>query len=224
MRLILGLDLGQSQDHSALCGVERVRLALPIYRRKFRYVVRLLDEFPLGVSYPDQIKRVVKTLEHPALKNSRMAVDYTGVGRPVFDLLKDARPPSILYPVLTTSGHNVTYDPKTREIHAPKTEQVSLLQVLLEADLINWHPKLSAAGRLKDQLSRFRVKITKAKNQTFGAESGTNDDLVSSLMLACFLGEQVGDANPMGIGLPSEGERSVVDSSPDGVFQTGREV
>lgn len=218
MRLLLGHDLGQASDASALCGVERIRLDKPIFRRKYRYVIRLLESYPLGMSYPDQVKRTCATLAHPALKGSRCAVDYTGVGRPVFDMLKAAGPPVLLFPVLTTGGHTVTYDEVTREIHVPKTEQVSLLQVLLQADLLNWHPKLGLAGSLKDQLAKFRVKITKAKNETFGAESGSHDDLVSAVMLACYLGEHFGGGDTTGIVVPDAAEATVVGAAPAGVF------
>ncbi|HYH65431.1 MAG TPA: hypothetical protein VD866_12115 [Urbifossiella sp.] len=217
MRLLLGHDLGQAADPSALCGVERIKLDKPIFRRRYRYVIRLLESYPLGMSYPDQVKRTCATLAHPALKGSRCAVDYTGVGRPVFDMLKDARPPVLLFPVLTTSGHKVTYDEITREIHVPKTEQVSLLQVLLQADLLNWHPKLGLAKALKEQLAKFRVKITKAKNETFGAESGSHDDLVSAVMLACYLGEHFGGGDPAGIVVPDAAD-GVVGTAPAGVF------
>lgn len=223
MRLICGLDLGQSQDHSALCAVERLKLDKPVFRRKYRYVVRLLEEYPLGVSYPEQVKRTVATLSHQALRGSSCGVDYTGVGRPVFDMLKDARPPVLLYPVLTTSGHNVTFDKDTREIHVPKTEQVSLLQVLIQAQLIGWHQKLTAGQKLKDQLLKFRLKITKAKNETFGAESGSNDDLVSALMTACYVGEYFGGGDATGIAV-ADAEESVVGGAPDGVFASGKGV
>jgi hypothetical protein len=217
VRLLLGHDLGQAADASALCGVERIKLDKPVFRRRYRYVIRLLESYPLLMSYPDQVKRTCATLSHPQLKGSRCAVDYTGVGRPVFDMLKDARPPVLLFPVLTTSGHTVTYDETTREIHVPKTEQVSLLQVLLQADLLNWHPKLGLAGSLKDQLGKFRVKITKAKNETFGAESGSHDDLVSAVMLACYLGEHFGGGDPAGIVGPDAAD-SAVGRAPAGVF------
>lgn len=224
MRLTAGIDLGQSQDHSALCGVERVRLERPVYRRKFRYVIRLLDEQPLGVAYPEQVRRFTAVLAHPAFRGGRCGVDYTGVGRPVYDLLKDARPPVVLYPVLTTGGHAITHDEATREYHVPKAEQVGLLQVLLQADLVNWHPSLPAAARLADQLARYRVKLTKAKNETFGAESGTNDDLVSALMTACWLAEHAGTGDPAGIGLAGDGAGSVTEGAPAGVFVTGNGV
>ncbi len=221
MRLIGGIDIGQASDHSALCAVERVKLPVPIFRRKFRYVIRLLDEQALGVPYPDQVKRFAALLSVPALKGARCGVDYTGVGRPVYDLLKDARPPVRLYPMLTTAGHAITFDPDTREYHVPKSEQVGLLQVLLQADLVNWHPSLPAAKRLAEQLAKYRVKLTKAKNETFGAETGTNDDLVSALMSACWLGEQCGAAELSGVSVPDE-TGGVLGTAPDGVFATGK--
>ncbi len=224
MRLICGIDLGQANDHSALCAVERIKLPVPVYRRKYRYAIKALDEQPLGVPYPDQVKRFCVVLGHPALKGARCGVDYTGVGRPVYDLLKDARPPVILYPVLTTSGHAITFDERTREYHVPKSEQVGLLQVLLQADLLGWHETLPAGKRLADQLAKYRVKLTKAKNETFAAAGSGNDDLVSAVMTACWLGEQVGTGDATGIGVPDEGGGSVIESAPDGVFATGRGV
>jgi len=220
MRLIFGLDLGQSTDHSALAGVDRQRLPEPMFRRKFRYVIRFLDEYPLGMSYPDQVRRAVDTFNNPIVRGSRVGVDYTGVGRPVYDILKEARPPVILYPMLTTGGHAITFDKSTREYHIPKVEQVSLLQLLLQADLIAWHESLPHAAKLADQLAKYRVKITKSKNETFGAMSGTNDDLVSAVMSAVWLGEQVGDCEAGGISVPEPGSKggSMIEAAPTGVF------
>ncbi len=244
MKLIFGLDLGQTADHSALAGVERILLTTkcpacngagcdgcklkgvlpsPIFRRKYRFVIRFLEEYQLGLSYPDQVRRAIETLSSPLVKGSKVGVDYTGVGRPVYDLLAEARPPVILYPMLTTSGNTITFDKYTREYHVSKVEQVSFLQILLQADLLNWHPKLTMAEKFAEQLKKYRVKITKAKNETFGAMSGTNDDLVSAVMTACWLGEQVGDAGG-GIGVADEENRSRVETAPAGVFNTGNQV
>lgn len=220
MKLIFGLDLGQTTDHSALAGVERVKLPTPIFRRKYRFVLRYLEEYALGLTYPAQVRRALDTFENPQVKGSRVGVDYTGVGRPVYDLLVEARPPVLLYPMLTTGGNTITYDKSTREYHVPKVEQVTLLQLLLQADLLNWHEKLPEAAKFAEQLKKYRVKITKSKNETFGAMSGTNDDLVSAVMTACWLGEQIGDASGT-IGVPEEGERSSVDKAPVGVFIGG---
>lgn len=223
MKLVIGLDLGQATDHSALAAVEKVPLPKPVFRRRYRYVVRMLEEMPLGVSYPDQVRRVVEAVRHPALKGSRMGVDYTGVGRPVFDMLKEARPPVILYPMLTTSGHAVSFDEDTREFHVPKTEQVSLLQVLTQAGLIVVHEKLAAGPRFAEQLKRYKVRITRAKNEVFGADGGSNDDLVSAVMTACWLGEHTGSAGGAPT-VPEGAAANAVAGAPSGVFAGGNKV
>lgn len=141
----------------------------------------------------------------------------------MYDMLREARPPVLLYPVLTTAGHATTYDKDTREVHVPKSEQVSLAQVLIQGDLLNWSPKLAAATRLKDQLLRYKVKITKAKNETFGAEQGANDDLVSAVMTACYIAEHFGGGR-VSQSSAAGADESAVGGAPDGVFATGKGV
>ena len=55
--------------------------------------LRFLERLPLGTPYPDVVERVVKVTRAPELRDRcRVAVDGTGVGRPVLDLLRRARP------------------------------------------------------------------------------------------------------------------------------------
>lgn len=226
MHLICGLDLGQSRDHSALCAVEKVRLDPPVYRRKWQYIVRLLNEYSLGLDYTDQVAEFVKVLSHPALRKSRVAVDYTGVGRPVYDMLAKARPPVLLFPMLTHAGKESTFDEDTREIHVPKLDVVTNLQILIQLGLIHAHPKLPTYERLTKQFEKYKLRmkespLRKKKTETFGAESGFNDDLVSAVMTACWLGEHVGVGDVSGISVPGVGDvkgGSVVDGAPEGVF------
>lgn len=188
--IIAGADIGQSQDHTALAMVRRIPLPERKYNRRYQYALVYLEEFPLGMLYPDQINLMIDRLSKPVIKGSKCGVDYTGVGRPVFDLVKKANPPVKLYPMLTTSGTNISYDPKTREYHIPKREQVSLLQVLLEAKLFTWSESLSLHEKLSDQLLKYDIKQKPATgNMIYGARTG-NDDLVSALMSAVWLGEQ----------------------------------
>ena len=120
--------------------------------------------------------------------------------------------------MLTTSGSAITFDADKREYHVPKFEQVSTLQCLLQAGLVTAHEKLPAAERLRDQLKRFKATLTRAKNTTYGAESGSNDDLVSAVMTAVWLGEHVGTADAAGIGAASA---CVLSPSLKGTFATG---
>lgn len=187
--IIAGIDIGQAQDHTALSIVRRIPLPVPKYNRKHQYALVYLEEIPLGTPYPDQIDWLVSKLSSPAVKGCKCGVDYTGVGRPIFDLLKKAKPPARLFSMLTTAGTNITFDKDKREYHIPKREQVSLLQVLMESNLLLWSDSLALGEKLADQLKKYQMKQTEAKNHIYGAMTG-NDDLVSATMSAVWLGEQ----------------------------------
>src|SRR5213080_4767292 len=94
----VGLDLGQSQDPTALGVVERVEFAGEWdavafgYRIETAVRLRHLERIALGTPYPDVVARVVKVLGSRALAagHRHLVVDATGVGRPVVDLLRAA--------------------------------------------------------------------------------------------------------------------------------------
>ncbi len=118
-RHILGLDLGQRRDPTAIALVERVPAGEPekpsdrsacywgiqdIYsemhrsaqERKARaardiFQVRLLERFPLGTGYPDIVAEVAELTGAVVLEGPcQVVVDGTGVGAPVVDLLRRA--------------------------------------------------------------------------------------------------------------------------------------
>ena len=79
---IAGLDIGQANDPSALCVIERVGPRLH---------VRHLERLPLGLPYPAQVERVAGVLDRPPLVGHvRLVLDATGVGRPVLDLFDES--------------------------------------------------------------------------------------------------------------------------------------
>ena len=85
-RFILGVDLGQVNDYTALVVLERVGSELH---------ARHIERLPLGISYPDQVARIAALIGSPELaRDVLVAVDATGVGRAVTDLLRAALGPS----------------------------------------------------------------------------------------------------------------------------------
>src|SRR5581483_1114956 len=81
-RTILGLDLGQAQDPSALAGLQHVESTL--HGKRPVWNCPLLRRWELGTSYHDiveDVKRVAGKLERPEL-----VVDATGVGRAVVEI------------------------------------------------------------------------------------------------------------------------------------------
>ena len=77
-QFFVGLDLGQAQDFTAAAILER-----PDPRERV-YAARHLQRWPLGTSYPEIVADVVQMVRRltPA---PILAVDATGVGRPVVE-------------------------------------------------------------------------------------------------------------------------------------------
>jgi hypothetical protein len=73
----------------------------------------------------------------------------------------------------------------------PKKELVASLQVLLQTRRLKVAKTLPEAATLVRELETFRVKVTEAANETFGAwREGQHDDLVLAVALAAWVGEQ----------------------------------
>jgi hypothetical protein len=118
-----------------------------------------------------------------------LAVDATGVGRPVCDLFRDARMPGRLVPITITGGLSVTGDGRGG-VHVPKKDLVACAQVLLQTRRLRVARELALADVLVQELENFRVRITPAANEVFGEwREGQHDDLVFALAMAAWVGE-----------------------------------
>ncbi len=74
----------------------------------------------------------------------------------------------------------------------PKRDLVSVLQVLLHSGRLKVAARLPEAELLRSELVNFRVKITPAANESFGAwREGEHDDTVLAVGLACWAGENI---------------------------------
>jgi hypothetical protein len=202
---IAGLDLGQAQDYTALAVVESTtalhrrtyvgmedELRLPIDRTAevigppFAHRVRHLERFRLGTPYPEVVGRTADLLAK--VPGALLVVDWTGVGRAVVDMLEQAglQP----YAVNITGGKEVTGSGRSWGV--PKRDLVAALQVAFQAERLKIARELELAGVFVQELLNFKVKITAAANDTYGAwREGTHDDLVLAVALACWLAEQM---------------------------------
>jgi hypothetical protein len=89
------------------------------------YQVGHLERVPLGTLYPGIVAHVRRLLGK--LPNAALIIDYTGVGRPVFDLFTSAGISPVS--VLITGGAVETHDGPIYGV--PKLTLVSRLQALL---------------------------------------------------------------------------------------------
>jgi hypothetical protein len=191
---VIGLDLGQTNDFSALCVVERPARGAPGAKAVPRaYALRHLVRYPLGTAYTEIVPQVVQVATTPPLRGSPLVVDQTGVGRALVDMLKRSYAGGRVIPVTVTAGHATTASDDG--FHVPKKELVTRLQLLLQGGRLKIARDLPFADILLTELQNFRVKITAAANEVFGAfGSGQHDDLVFSVMLACWWAERGGGA------------------------------
>jgi hypothetical protein len=236
MAFFTGLDLGQASDFAALALTDQRPAAKPSTRRRWDYRVRFLSTWPLGTYYTyiaEDVRKLFtrRLTDGGTLEYSHLAPDYTGVGRPVVDLLRAARDPNnaeskpgvraSIRPILITGGDKATFDPVTNEFHVPKRELVSTLVALTQGNHIFVGPECDekARDRLQKELAAFKTKISrKGKTEQFGTwADGQHDDIVLALMLAVWLGEKLGGANLKDMKVPDKGQ-SVVDQAPRGVF------
>jgi len=182
-RFFVGLDLGQAQDYTALSVVE----VIPEKRGKKtvnNFQIRHLQRFPLGTPYPDIVKSVVSLLD--SIGKGELVVDATGVGRPVVDLLKKED----LYPIeiIIHGGDSTTHEGSIWRV--PKRDLISTLTVAFQTGNLKIASALPDAKTLIDELLNFKVKINlKTAHDSYEAwRDGQHDDLVLSVALACWAG------------------------------------
>jgi hypothetical protein len=198
---IVGVDLGQAHDPTAIAVIEHVWVQvhqayrgrvdgdqLRAWREAIRahrpqYNVRWADRLPLGMHYPAQVAHIAEMVRRDPLKDARVFYDYTGVGRPVGDLLHDARIRN-LNRVHLTGGQDSKVDGDRHALS--KVDLVSRLQAALHSDELAIEETLPLAATLARELADDRLDFTAAGNAQFNARSGAHDDLLIATGLALY--------------------------------------
>ena len=211
----IGLDLGQTSDPTAVAVLERPAVGRddgPVY------LLRHLQHYPLGTAYTTIVPKVIELCRHTATRGHvSLVVDQTGVGRPVVDMLR--RHPQLprLVPVTITGGQAASVGPDGSR-HVPKKDLVASVQLLLEGRRLKIAKGLPDAPILVRELLNFRVTITLAAHETFGAwRENEHDDLVLAVALAAWLAEREPRWGPDMFGV--DPTPSILDRLPPGVFQ-----
>lgn len=190
-RFVAGLDLGQVGDFSALAVLERLQAPDPAEASRVlnHYAVRHLERYPLGTAYTAVAEQMGRRYAAPPLTGSLLAVDMTGVGRPVVEMIRrEVKQQARLRPITITAGSVPGWSGGAQTV--PKRLLVSHLQVLLQSRRLKIAPGLPDAEVLVRELQNFKVKITASANEVFEAwREGAHDDLVLAVGLAVWVGE-----------------------------------
>lgn len=190
MEVMVGVDIGQKRDPTAICVAEQERREVE-NREDHHFLVRYLERLPLGTPYPrvaDRVAGIVKKVQ--ARADSKFPiyvyVDATGVGQPVVDLIREQITRGTVVAVYFTHGDRRTtkVEGGGRCVTLGKAYLVSRLQALLQAGRLHL-PRTSEAEVLTEELLNYEIRVTKDANDTYGAfRVGTHDDLVTALGLA----------------------------------------
>jgi hypothetical protein len=191
-RFFVGLDLGQSQDHSALAVVERDEIfegemdyATYERPRVRRFRMRFLEQLALGTSYPTVVERVRQVVrQRPLMGRCTLVMDATGVGAPVLDLMRVANLGCGIVPVNLTGGER---ESQTGGLwNVPKQVLISGLLVMLEKKDLALSMRVASARVLDKELAGMEARVSRSGQLNFGTREGEHDDVVIAAALACW--------------------------------------
>jgi hypothetical protein len=174
---VVGLDLGQKRDYTALTVVERG--SGPVF------ALRHLERVPLKSSYLTVVARTKEIVRMTSANGpTTLVMDATGVGVPVFDLLQSTGIDAVS--VTITGGRRISEAGAVLQI--PKRELIRNLVTAFESGRLKIASSLECSAELIEELLNFKVRLNKRTGgEKYEAQGKTiHDDLVLSVALACW--------------------------------------
>jgi len=196
---VLGLDLAQASDYAAACVLERTTVPEDFVGPvDWRLRCKHLKRYPQGTDYCVVVDHV--------LVNSKadiIVVDFTGVGRPVVDLLRRRAnqrhfPGRIRPVILAGSDARARIKSEERGTHwvVPKIDLVSCALILQQRHGLRL-PANADTEQLFQEMREFSMRPTPAGNLQLGTERPGHDDLLIALGLASWWMVRFGIRKPV---------------------------
>ena len=186
----ISVDLGQANDYTAISLIERIirgnGVLGPDKRGERVLNLRHLERVR-GVEYPAVVDRIKEIyLSRPLLDQIKaVVIDYTGLGRPVYDMMRQAGFYWSLNAISITGGQDANQD--YTHYNVPKRELVSSLQIELQNNRLKIAKGLKEANNLIEELSNFQTAISASGHDTYNGANGVHDDIVMSVAMGVWL-------------------------------------
>jgi hypothetical protein len=195
---VIGIDLAQHVDHSALAIVEKLWHCSPVPAFSGRaaddfdyvevYRILYLKEWPLGtipqVVLADLADMILRS--RGQLESAMIAYDATGIGASWAELFRRrhmAGELTNLHPRgYTVSGEQTP----SHKLSVRKIDLMSKIQVCANERRLELDPDLYLADRFAMQLQAITAKPTSTGRLSFGAPQATHDDLVTAVSLSMY--------------------------------------
>ncbi len=203
---VVGVDLGKSQDFTALAVNQVSEFEIRSYERTafepapgsvvkrektVLHRIRNVARLPAGTSYPDifRIVRDVMGQLQATRRGNQLVVDATGVGRPVVDAMQEAGMRPIA--VTITGGRDVN-EVSAKEFTVPKRLLASTLDIAFHQDRLQITRDAPHSDVLRGELATFSSKISVNGTETFEHwRESQHDDLVLAVAMAVWRGENL---------------------------------
>jgi len=229
----IGLDVGQASDYTALAFLEIVDVPNPSMTEraikkmkaldvkaeppKVQHHIRALERPPLRTSYDKVVEGVLERINQLGLGihgQVGLAVDATGVGRGITDMLKKrirerqqerkSDPTIRLKPVMVTGGHKPGFHEGYWNI--PKRDLIHAGVIGLQNDTLRVSKNVKLRDTLIKELLNYRMTInTRTGRDAYEPwREGEHDDLLFSVCLAEWAARRWGDHDLRPIDLPPE--------------------
>jgi hypothetical protein len=187
--VLIGLDLGQAADYSALAVLEQSQPA----EGPRIYEITDLCRWPLHTDYTEVLRDVADRVTQIARTDRpvELVLDAGGCGRPVADMIRKARPPCFFVPVVITGGTHAAHQERGYW-SVTKRDLASALMVLVHNNRLKVRRGLPEAQALVKEMRTFRVKVNPVTgHESFASASNKyHDDLVIAVALAAWRGER----------------------------------
>lgn len=187
---VAGVDLGTARDFTAISVLEVIeapivelnKLVPRVPDYEIRYDLRYVERLPLGQDYLAIVQQISTIVNTAPIRGCTLAVDYSGVGRPVFTMLQEAglRPIGIQ---ITGGG---AWTREGQGFNVAKSFLMSNLLKLINKRQLHIPADLPDLDLLRAELQDLRTTTSAAGYTRVSAAEGRHDDLALSLAVAAF--------------------------------------
>jgi hypothetical protein len=187
--LYVGVDIGRSADPTAIV-VEMVYrpsdVTQPNSWLPLRHRILWIQRVPLGRPWQEIVEAIAVTAEGAAaLGPTMIAVDATGLGNPVVEMLR-ARCRVSLRAITLTGGTKVVQE--GYEMSVPKRDVVTTLECVVQSRRHECVPDCPSQQDLITELKSFNYSLA-GGHLTYEARQG-HDDLCMAWAMALWLAER----------------------------------
>ena len=186
LRFDIGIDLAQANDRTVMT------IAKKMYRNGYRYYrIGHIEIMPKNMPFESQCDTIanrINRLQDSGGTVDTVTIDYTGIGRPVWEMLRRRRIPG-LKGVLITGGEAGSGTQKGDIYHVPKIDLITGLQSLVNLGRLIAHPEMQHAQDFENELRNYAVQYSETGRMLMNARSGSHDDIVISGALTPYVSE-----------------------------------